>query len=71
MRAGLLQALTALALFAAGKVFVRDAWTDLASDAVGRLARAQHPAGNFLTPAGSDNPNTAASSVTAAPAAAL
>lgn len=49
---------TALALFAAGKVFVRDAWTDLASDAVGRLARAQHPAGNFLTPSGSDNPET-------------
>lgn len=49
---------TALSLSAAGKVFVRDAWTDLASDAVGRLARAQRPAGNFLTPAGSDNPET-------------
>ena len=49
---------TALALFAAGKVFVRDAWTDLASDAIGRVARAQRPEGNFLTASGSDNPET-------------
>ncbi len=50
---------TALTLFAAGKVFVRDAWTDLASDAIGRLARAQRPEGSFLAAGGSDNPEAA------------
>jgi hypothetical protein len=47
---------TALALHVAGKVYIRDAWTDLASDAFGRLARAQQPAGSFLHSSGSDNP---------------
>lgn len=47
---------TALALFAAGKVFVRDAWTDLAADTFGRLARGQQPGGAFLAPAPSDHP---------------
>jgi hypothetical protein len=49
---------SALALFAAGRLFVRDAWTDLASDAFGRLTRGQTPAGTFLTPGPSDNPET-------------
>jgi hypothetical protein len=46
----------ALALHVAGKVFVRDAWTDLASDTFGRLARAQQPSGAFLLATASDNP---------------
>lgn len=49
---------SALALHVAGKVFVRDAWTDLAGDAFGRLTRAQDPSGAFLTAAASDNPET-------------
>lgn len=49
---------SALALFVAGKLFVRDAWTDLASDTFGRLTRGQTPAGTFLTPGPSDNPET-------------
>lgn len=49
---------TALALWAAGRVFVRDAWTDLAADAFGRLTRAQHVSGTFLTATASDNPET-------------
>ena len=47
---------TALALYAAGKVYVRDAWTDLAGDTFGRLARAQQPNGTFLLADPSDNP---------------
>jgi hypothetical protein len=47
---------TALALHVAGKVFVRDAWTDLASDAFGRLTRSQQPGGAFLASSASDNP---------------
>jgi hypothetical protein len=47
---------TALALHVAGKVYVRDAWTDLAGDTFGRLARAQQPNGAFLLTTSSDNP---------------
>lgn len=48
----------ALALHVAGKVFIRDAWTDLASDTFGRLTR--HPAGNgaLLHQGERDNPET-------------
>jgi hypothetical protein len=49
---------TALALHAAGKIFIRDAWTDLASDFFGKLCRAQTPSGTFLTARSSDNPET-------------
>jgi hypothetical protein len=47
---------TALALHAAGKAFVRDAWLDLASDVFGKLTRAQQPSGSFLIATASDNP---------------
>ena len=47
---------TALALHVAGKVFVRDAWTDLASDLFGRLSRGQRESGAFLAATASDNP---------------
>ena len=45
----------ALALHVAGKVFVRDAWTDLAGDVFGKVARGQTSSGAFLraTPADS------------------
>jgi len=49
---------TALALFAAGKVFIRDAWTDLASDFFGKLILAQQADGAFLASRPSDNPET-------------
>jgi hypothetical protein len=49
---------SALALFVAGRLFVRDAWTDLASDTFGRLTRGQTPAGTFLAPGPGDNPET-------------
>ena len=39
---------TALALLVAGRVFIRDAWTDLAGDTFGRLTRAQTPSGGWL-----------------------
>jgi hypothetical protein len=55
-------ALAALALFAAGKVFVRDAWTDLASDTFGRLTRGQRDSGGggaFFTTTASDSPEVA------------
>ena len=53
-------ALAALALFAAGKVFVRDAWTDLASDTFGRLTRGQRDGtGAFFTTTASDSPEVA------------
>ena len=48
----------ALALSAAGRLFVRDAWTDLASDTLGRLVRGQTAEGTFLVPGPSDNPET-------------
>jgi hypothetical protein len=47
---------TALALWVAGKVYVRDAWTDLPGDTFGRLTRSQAPSGSFLTAGASDNP---------------
>ena len=47
---------TALALHVAGKVYVRDAWTDLAGDTFGRITRAQQPSGAFLQTTASDNP---------------
>jgi hypothetical protein len=49
---------TALALQVAGKIFVRDAWTDLASDTFGKLTRSQSPEGPFLLAGASDNPET-------------
>src|SRR5688500_10611325 len=45
---------TALALHVAGKIFVRDAWTDLAADLFGRLSRGQREDGAFLIAAASD-----------------
>jgi hypothetical protein len=48
----------ALALFVAGKVFVRDAWTDLASDTFGRLMRGDSNRRSFLVPTNADNPET-------------
>jgi hypothetical protein len=47
---------TALALHVAGKVYVRDAWTDLAGDTFGRLTRQQQPGGAFLLAGAADNP---------------
>jgi hypothetical protein len=47
---------TALALYVAGKIFIRDAWTDLAADTFGRLARGQQQNGAFLLASSSDNP---------------
>jgi hypothetical protein len=49
---------TASALYVAGKVFVRDAWTDLAADTFGRLGRAQRQSGAFLAVDASDNPES-------------
>ena len=49
---------TALALQVAGKVYIRDAWSDLAADAFGRLTRSQLPDGRFLVSTGSENPDT-------------
>jgi len=48
----------ALALHVAGKVYVRDAWTDLASATLGHLTRSQQPGGAFLLASSSDNPET-------------
>ena len=47
---------TALALYIAGKIFIRDAWTDLAADTFGRLSRGQQENGAFLAATQSDNP---------------
>ena len=47
-----------LGLHVAGKAFVRDAFTDLASDLFGKLVRAQQPGGAFLLAQASDNPET-------------
>jgi hypothetical protein len=49
---------TALALHVAGKLFIRDAWTDLAADAFGRITRSQQDSGQFLHATASDNPET-------------
>jgi hypothetical protein len=48
----------ALALHVAGKVYVRDAWVDLASDTFGHLVKRQDAAGPFLFATASDNPDT-------------
>jgi hypothetical protein len=48
----------ALALHVAGKVFIRDAWTDLAGDVFGRLVKRQRESGAFLESGSSDNPET-------------
>ena len=48
----------ALALFVAGKVFVRDAWLDLASDTFGKLVRGDANRSTFLLALPSDNPET-------------
>jgi hypothetical protein len=48
----------ALALQIAGKIYLRDAWKDLASDFYGRLTRLQQPNGPFLQSSSSDNPET-------------
>lgn len=48
----------ALTLHVAGKVFIRDAWTDLAGDVFGKLVRRQRDTGAFLTTTLSDNPET-------------
>jgi hypothetical protein len=48
----------ALALHVAGKVFIRDAWTDLAGDVFGRLVKRQRHSGAFLEAESSDNPET-------------
>ena len=46
----------ALALFVAGKVFVRDAWLDLASDTFGKLLRGRPNRSTFLLASENDNP---------------
>jgi hypothetical protein len=51
-------AFMALALHVAGKLYVRDAWTDLASDTFGKIIRCQQADGTFLTATASDNPET-------------
>ena len=48
----------ALALRVAGKVFIRDAWTDLAGDVFGKLTKRQQESGAFLAGDLSDNPET-------------
>lgn len=48
----------ALALHLAGRVFVRDAWTDLAADVFGKMVRRQQSSGAFLAASGRDNPET-------------
>jgi hypothetical protein len=48
----------ALALHVAGKIYIRDAWTDLAADTFGKIVRAQTDTGAFLTTTASDNPET-------------
>jgi hypothetical protein len=46
----------AAALHKAGKVYVRDAWVDLASDLFGKVVKAQGASGAFLEAAASDSP---------------
>ena len=48
----------ALTLHVAGKVFVRDAFTDFAADTFGRFTKRQHESGAFFEATGSDNPET-------------
>ena len=48
----------ALALHIAGKVFVRDAWTDLSSDLFGRLTRGQVEDGRYLRAGAGDSIET-------------
>ena len=48
----------ALALHVAGTVYVRDAWTDLASDTFGRLVRSQASSGAMLGGDASAHPET-------------
>ncbi|MGH7176169.1 MAG: hypothetical protein ACREJC_02205, partial [Tepidisphaeraceae bacterium] len=45
-------------LFVAGKLYVRDAWLDLASDTFGKISRAQTPHGALLTTTPADNPDS-------------
>src|SRR5262249_46770195 len=49
---------TALSLYIAGKVFIRDAWTDLAADTFGKLTRYPSDKGALLHAGPSDNPET-------------
>jgi hypothetical protein len=49
---------TALTLHRAGKIFIRDAWTDLAADTFGRFTKRQQLSGAFLATTNSDNPET-------------
>jgi hypothetical protein len=48
----------ALCLQVAGKLCIRDAWTDLAGDFFGKLTQSQQPSGAFLAATPSDNPET-------------
>jgi hypothetical protein len=48
----------ALALYVAGKIYIRAAWTNLAADTFGKIVRAQADNGAFLTATASDNPET-------------
>ncbi|MBC8108985.1 MAG: hypothetical protein H7Z14_20535 [Anaerolineae bacterium] len=48
----------ALTLHVAGKVFVRDAFTDFAADTFGRFTKRQRDNGAFFEATGSDNPET-------------
>ena len=52
----MLVAVIALTLQVAGKLFIRDAWTDLAADVFGKLVRRQQESGAFLLAGLSDNP---------------
>src|SRR5581483_2206323 len=55
---GVQAAWIALTLHVAGKIFVRDAWTDLAADTFGKIARAQSSDGSFLATSSSENPES-------------
>src|SRR5262249_44126851 len=48
----------ALSLYIAGKVYVRDAWTDLAADTFGKLTRYPHASGALFHAGPGDNPET-------------
>jgi hypothetical protein len=50
---------SALALHVAGTIFIRDAWTDLASDVFGRLSRAQQEKGRWLAESAATHPEIA------------
>jgi hypothetical protein len=47
---------SALALHVAGTIFIRDAWTDQASDVFGRLTRGQQADGRFFAASASTHP---------------